>query len=257
MAMVNMILQGKGGVGKSFIATLLAEHYKAHNIETVCVDTDPVNATFAGYAAYGVRRLKIVDGDDIDPEKFDELVEIVAAAPEGSAVIVDNGAATFVSLCASLMEDPDLRRRDFHGSGGGRQRHRRRPGFRARLRGFVLAGREIAGFQGRMDLAVARKRAREDSGRDGRGPWHDRQFLGLEARRRGTPVRLGLLAAGGGTYVRPLRRGPGLENPSWDISRRPRRGHPREHRGMAGLTGRVQPRAPGNGPRRLRQRKGP
>ena len=105
MALVNLILQGKGGVGKSFIATLLAEHYKAHNIETVCVDTDPVNATFTGYAAYGVRRLKIVDGDNIDPEKFDELVEIVAVAPEGSAVIVDNGAATFVPLCASLMED--------------------------------------------------------------------------------------------------------------------------------------------------------
>ncbi len=105
MALVHMILQGKGGVGKSFVATLLAEHYKAHNVETVCVDTDPVNATFASYPAYGVRRLEIVDGDNIDPEKFDELVEIVAGAPEGSVVIVDNGAATFVPLCASLMED--------------------------------------------------------------------------------------------------------------------------------------------------------
>lgn len=106
MTTVNLILQGKGGVGKSFVATLLAEHYKARGTETVCIDTDPVNATFSGYPAYAVRRLEILDADkNVDPEKFDGLVEAVMDAPKESVVIVDNGAATFVPLCAYLVED--------------------------------------------------------------------------------------------------------------------------------------------------------
>ena len=109
MALVHMILQGKGGVGKTVIATLLTEHYKAHDVETVCVDTDPNNATFTSYEAYYVHYLELVDsgndGDDVDPEKFDELVEIVMGAPEGSAVIVDNGVGSFIPLCSSLKRD--------------------------------------------------------------------------------------------------------------------------------------------------------
>ena len=104
MALVNLILQGKGGVGKSFVASLLAQHYKTLGVETVCVDTDPINGTFLGYEAYGVRGIEILDGDDINPRAFDEMIQIVMEAPEGSAVIVDNGAETFVPLCSYLLE---------------------------------------------------------------------------------------------------------------------------------------------------------
>ena len=52
---VHFILQGKGGVGKSFVAALLAQHYQANGRgAVVCVDTDPVNATFSGYGAFGL-----------------------------------------------------------------------------------------------------------------------------------------------------------------------------------------------------------
>ncbi len=101
---VNLILQGKGGVGKSFIASLLTQHHRGRGDEVICIDTDPVNATFAGYGAYDVRRLDILAGDDIDPRAFDELVEIITEAPDEAVVIVDNGAATFVPLCAYLIE---------------------------------------------------------------------------------------------------------------------------------------------------------
>lgn len=105
MTNVNFVLQGKGGVGKSFIASLLAQHHRARGSEVICIDTDPVNATFAGYEAYGVRRLEIMVGDDIDPRAFDDLIDAIAEAPEEAVVIVDNGAATFVPLCSYLMEN--------------------------------------------------------------------------------------------------------------------------------------------------------
>ena len=46
---IHMVLQGKGGVGKSFIAALMAQFLQDRGRDPVCIDTDPVNATFAGY----------------------------------------------------------------------------------------------------------------------------------------------------------------------------------------------------------------
>ncbi|MBB4268183.1 CO dehydrogenase nickel-insertion accessory protein CooC1, partial [Roseospira visakhapatnamensis] len=45
MAAIHMTLQGKGGVGKSFIASLLAQHFLARGQAPICLDTDPVNQT--------------------------------------------------------------------------------------------------------------------------------------------------------------------------------------------------------------------
>lgn len=49
MAKIHMVLQGKGGVGKSFIASTLAQHKLAKGKKLLCIDTDPVNATFNGF----------------------------------------------------------------------------------------------------------------------------------------------------------------------------------------------------------------
>ena len=103
---VDLILQGKGGVGKSFVASLLAQHYRSRDIAPVCVDTDPVNATFAGYGAFGVERLDIMEGEDINPRQFDVLVErIMNSDGPDSVMVVDNGAASFVPLCSYLASN--------------------------------------------------------------------------------------------------------------------------------------------------------
>lgn len=58
MKAVHFILQGKGGVGKSFIATLLAQYLSQHN-EIVGFDTDPVNASFEQYKSLSVQTVPI------------------------------------------------------------------------------------------------------------------------------------------------------------------------------------------------------
>ncbi len=103
---VDLILQGKGGVGKSVVASLLAQHYRGRDIVPVCVDTDPVNATFAGYQAFGVERLDIMEGEDINPRQFDVLVErIMKGGEAATTMVVDNGAASFVPLCSYLASN--------------------------------------------------------------------------------------------------------------------------------------------------------
>lgn len=105
---INLILQGKGGVGKSLIASLLAQYHHDRSGEPLlAIDTDPVNATFAGYKAFGAEALNIMDGDDINPRAFDQLIERIIDQGEkgGQIAIVDNGASTFVPLCSYLIQN--------------------------------------------------------------------------------------------------------------------------------------------------------
>ena len=104
MATVHFILQGKGGVGKSFIASGLAQWKKIMGSPALCIDTDPVNATFHGYEDLNVRRLEIMQGEEIDPRSFDALVEIIANT-DRSDVIVDNGASSFLPLATYLISN--------------------------------------------------------------------------------------------------------------------------------------------------------
>jgi hypothetical protein len=103
MAKIHMILQGKGGVGKSFIAATVAQYKTSKGQKPLCIDTDPVNSTFHGYKALGVRRLEIMDGDEINSRNFDTLVELVAASKDD--VIIDNGAASFVPMSHYLLSN--------------------------------------------------------------------------------------------------------------------------------------------------------
>lgn len=103
MAKIHIMLQGKGGVGKSFVAATLAQYQRSKGVDPLCIDTDPVNATFHGYRALNVRRLQITEHDEINPRHFDAMIDLVAAAQ--SAVIIDNGATSFVPLSHYLISN--------------------------------------------------------------------------------------------------------------------------------------------------------
>jgi len=104
---VNFVLQAKGGVGKSFIAALLTQHYlrREGGGKVVAVDTDPANATLHGYKALSVRRVDILmEGSDslVDPRAFDALLESIVA--EEADFIVDNGANCYFPLLDYVRE---------------------------------------------------------------------------------------------------------------------------------------------------------
>jgi hypothetical protein len=103
MSKIHMILQGKGGVGKSFISSVIAQYKQSKGQKPLCIDTDPVNATFAGYKALNVRKLEVMEGDEINPRAFDAVVELAASAT--GDVIIDNGASSFVPLSHYLISN--------------------------------------------------------------------------------------------------------------------------------------------------------
>lgn len=101
MAKIHLILQGKGGVGKSFIAAIMAQYKESKGEKPFCIDTDPINGTLFGYKGLQVKQLKIMDGDDINSRHFDTLVELVTSSAVD--VIIDNGASSFVPLSSYLI----------------------------------------------------------------------------------------------------------------------------------------------------------
>lgn len=108
MATIHMVLQGKGGVGKSFVAAALAQFIvdraEGQGSELpLCIDTDPVNRTFSGYGTFAVRAIELMEGTEIDPLRFDALMELLLATGDDRQVVVDNGAATFVPLSDYLL----------------------------------------------------------------------------------------------------------------------------------------------------------
>ncbi|MGE4403220.1 MAG: conjugal transfer protein TraL [Desulfobulbus sp.] len=115
MSTVHFVLQGKGGVGKSLIASLLYQYLHQQGIAVTGVDTDPVNATFSGYKTLSVQSLDIMDGDDIDQRRFDSLMEIILQQTEENHIVIDNGASTFLPLCSYLKDNAALELLDQEG----------------------------------------------------------------------------------------------------------------------------------------------
>lgn len=103
MKRVHFILQGKGGVGKTFIASLLAQYHQEQDRDVICIDTDPVNATFSGYKAFNVQRLELMDGNELNPRKFDQMMNMLVE--QDSHFVIDNGAASFLPLSNYLLEN--------------------------------------------------------------------------------------------------------------------------------------------------------
>ncbi|MGL5905959.1 MAG: conjugal transfer protein TraL [Shewanella sp.] len=108
MAKIHMLLQGKGGVGKSMIAAIIAQYQISRGDTPLCIDSDPVNHSFEGYTGLNVQRLNIIDGDEINSRKFDDLVELLAMTRDD--VVIDNGSSSFVPLSNYLISNqvPEL-----------------------------------------------------------------------------------------------------------------------------------------------------
>jgi len=106
MATIHFLMQGKGGVGKSFVASLLFQYLKKQdNVEVFGCDTDPVNNTFAGYKEFNITTLDIMSGNDIDNARFDLLMELIATLPKKAHLVVDNGASSFITFCAYVKDN--------------------------------------------------------------------------------------------------------------------------------------------------------
>ena len=102
---VHAVMQGKGGVGKTYIASLIAQYLMEQGEPVVCLDTDMVNATFRDLKALKVEPVDLFkpNSDEIDVNAMDGMVERFVI--EDANFVVDNGATSFVPLSRYLVQD--------------------------------------------------------------------------------------------------------------------------------------------------------
>jgi hypothetical protein len=144
MNKIHLVLQGKGGVGKSFVASLLGQFYAKNKRPVVCIDTDPVNATFAGYQSIGAERLKLMVGTVLDERNFDQLIERIIHAK--SDFVIDNGASSFLPLSHYIAENSIVKLLDDNGY---------QVVFHSVVTGGQALGDTLAGLAGTLSLASA------------------------------------------------------------------------------------------------------
>ena len=91
--------QDKGGIGKSFVATLLHDFLIEEGVRVKAFDLDHANSTFQRF----VPEAEFID-TDIDADKLGVLDRIVHVLPETDVVLVDNRATGGSKVLAYLDE---------------------------------------------------------------------------------------------------------------------------------------------------------
>ena len=106
MKQLHMTASPKGGIGKSFVASVLVQWLRVRGAsELIAFDNDPSNATFKSYAALGVRKLDLLDGRRADRRASNPMYDTILAEP--GPFVVDNGGSNFQDLM-SFIEEADL-----------------------------------------------------------------------------------------------------------------------------------------------------
>ena len=101
---IHIVLQGKGGVGKSFVAAQLAQYFADRGLPTAVFDSDPTTPTLANYQALRVRYVNLMADDDLDMTQFDVLAnEIVDASKR--VVVLDTGSSNFLPIVSYLKSN--------------------------------------------------------------------------------------------------------------------------------------------------------
>src|SRR5580692_7279098 len=100
---VHLILQGKGGIGKSVVASWLAEFLIGRGQPVCYIDGDPVNRSLGQYKALGAEKLDLVNQDGVVMRsRYDLLTE--RFLKEESVFVVDSGATAFLPFWTYIVE---------------------------------------------------------------------------------------------------------------------------------------------------------
>jgi hypothetical protein len=99
------VLGSKGGVGKSHVASLVAQYLQERGRPLACIDADVLNETLSDVKALRAEPVRVLNGDgEVDIQALDAMVERFLS--EESDFVVDSGSTTFTPLSAHLVTEP-------------------------------------------------------------------------------------------------------------------------------------------------------
>lgn len=102
---LHFVLNAKGGIGKSFISSLLCQYLLFKQKTILAIDTDPNNTTLYNIKALKAKFLQLISEDgNFNVREFDKIIEI-AFDKKHDDIIIDSGATTFIPLVSYLKEN--------------------------------------------------------------------------------------------------------------------------------------------------------
>ena len=107
MATIHFILQKKGGIGKTFIAFLLAQYFQEIYGKCICYDTDPLNESsgLISIPRLNVHPFKFVDSEgNFEKKQLDVLMEQILANEEDDNIVIDNGSTSFNPITSYIKD---------------------------------------------------------------------------------------------------------------------------------------------------------
>lgn len=105
MSKIHFVLQGKGGVGKSLISSLLLQYFIQNDTKSEGIDCDPANATLSGYENLPVRIINVMSEDsNIDMVMFDDVMDVLLNS-DSENIVLDCGASVFIPILSYMKEN--------------------------------------------------------------------------------------------------------------------------------------------------------
>ena len=105
MKTLHLILQGKGGIGKSLTASIIAQYFKKANRPVVAIDADPASPTLSAIPDLDAYPINLMDDGDINPRKFDAMMEKIFGAKDDVEIVFDIGTSSYLSFVAYLSNN--------------------------------------------------------------------------------------------------------------------------------------------------------
>jgi hypothetical protein len=101
---VHVVLNSKGGIGKSFVASLLGQWLRDHGRPVVCLDTDRLNASLSDVKALQAEAVPVIDDEGVvDIDAIDGIVDRLAK--EEANFVIDSGSTSFAPLGRHLVTE--------------------------------------------------------------------------------------------------------------------------------------------------------
>lgn len=106
---IHVILQSKGGAGKTYVAGTLGSFFQLHvPLPLYCYDLDSTNEfSFSSFKSLNVRRLSDIDMEtmETDATRFDDAFnQVLEPDMEDGILLLDTGASSYMSVLRYLME---------------------------------------------------------------------------------------------------------------------------------------------------------
>jgi MinD-like ATPase involved in chromosome partitioning or flagellar assembly len=99
---IHIVLGAKGGIGKTYVASLLAQYATRSNAPMKVLDLDQSNSMLARIPSLNARAVDLLTDAKFDSQKMDALLETMMK--DDGPFLIDVGASTFVEVWRYLTK---------------------------------------------------------------------------------------------------------------------------------------------------------